>query len=81
MRYDDIRFSWWDDPDDEDNEEMFIDDDDSDSENDATYYRIIKADHDNYDDEPFTQECKMCGKERTLNEEGYCSQCWLIWNS
>lgn len=26
-------------------------------------------------------ECKMCGKEWSLNEEGYCSQCWVIWNS
>lgn len=25
--------------------------------------------------------CKMCGKEWSLNEEGYCSQCWVVWNS
>lgn len=26
-------------------------------------------------------ECKMCGCERSLNDEGYCSSCWVIWNS
>lgn len=26
-------------------------------------------------------ECKMCGKESRTNNEGYCSQCWTIWNS
>lgn len=26
-------------------------------------------------------ECKMCGKERNVNKEGYCSQCWQVWNS
>jgi len=26
-------------------------------------------------------ECKMCGKDRSLNDEGYCSSCWQIWNS
>ena len=26
-------------------------------------------------------ECKMCGKERILNNEGYCSSCWQVWNS
>lgn len=31
--------------------------------------------------EPDYPECKMCGKERNVNNEGYCSQCWAIWNS
>lgn len=26
-------------------------------------------------------ECAMCGKERVINDSGYCSQCWQIWNS
>lgn len=26
-------------------------------------------------------ECKMCGKDVSLNDEGYCSSCWMIWNS
>jgi len=30
---------------------------------------------------PWDDECVMCGKERQLNLEGYCSQCWQIWNS
>jgi len=29
----------------------------------------------------FDDECKMCGKERSLNHEGYCSHCWQVWNS
>lgn len=31
--------------------------------------------------EDMTSECKMCGKERILNDEGYCSECWQVWNS
>lgn len=26
-------------------------------------------------------ECVMCGKERPVNDEGYCSSCWQVWNS
>ena len=26
-------------------------------------------------------ECVMCGIERSLNVEGYCSKCWQVWNS
>lgn len=26
-------------------------------------------------------ECNMCGKERPVNDEGYCSSCWQVWNS
>jgi len=26
-------------------------------------------------------ECNMCGRERNINDSGYCSQCWVIWNS
>lgn len=26
-------------------------------------------------------ECSMCGRERNINDSGYCSQCWVIWNS
>jgi len=43
------------------------------------YDRYEYDDDDDY--EPFEDECKMCGKERPLNEQGYCSQCWVIWNS
>jgi hypothetical protein len=26
--------------------------------------------------------CKMCGVEwKSLNEDGYCSSCWTVWNS
>lgn len=26
--------------------------------------------------------CKMCGNEwKSLNAAGYCSSCWVIWNS
>lgn len=26
--------------------------------------------------------CKMCGNEhKSLNEQGYCSSCWTVWNS
>jgi len=36
----------------------------------------IKAMNDSYED-----ECKMCGRERYLNNKGYCASCWTIWNS
>lgn len=39
---------------------------------------------DNPDDdtyEGYDDECVMCGRERMLNSEGYCSMCWTIWNS
>lgn len=26
-------------------------------------------------------ECSMCGRERNINDSGYCSQCWVNWNS
>lgn len=29
----------------------------------------------------FEPECKMCGKDKPLNYEGYCSTCWTVWNS
>jgi hypothetical protein len=26
--------------------------------------------------------CKMCGNEwKSLNQQGYCSSCWTVWNS
>jgi len=25
-------------------------------------------------------ECNMCGRERNINDSGYCSQCWQVWN-
>ena len=28
-----------------------------------------------------SDECKMCGGEWPLNDEGYCSRCWNIWKS
>lgn len=40
------------------------------------YYDYDFINHSMFDD-----ECKMCGKERNLNNEGYCSPCWQIWNS
>jgi len=40
---------------------------------------------DTYEDdmplEGFDGECNMCGRERFLNDEGYCSFCWQVWNS
>jgi len=42
---------------------------------DYTYY------DDDYYEPPYESECNMCGRERSLNEHGYCSQCWVIWNS
>lgn len=32
-------------------------------------------------DDSAYQECKMCGKERKLNTEGYCGECWQVWTS
>jgi len=32
-------------------------------------------------DDDYSCECKMCGGERPLNDDGYCSRCWQIWNS
>ena len=73
MSYDDIRFSHWDDPDDDDTEdESLFEYADEYADGEMFYYRDVFADD---------EECKMCGKERSLNTEGYCSQCWQIWNS
>lgn len=81
MSYDDIRFSGWDDPD-NDEDLSFLPDDWEDSDPNQ-YGEVIDMgyDYEFEDDEPFTQECVMCGKERVLNEKGYCSECWQIWNS
>lgn len=38
-------------------------------------------DEDILEEEPWDSECVMCGCERKLNNEGYCSSCWQIWNS
>lgn len=38
-------------------------------------------DEDILEEEPWDDECVMCGRERRLNQEGYCSSCWAIWNS
>lgn len=33
-------------------------------------------------DDAISQGCKMCGNEwKSLNEKGYCSSCWTVWNS
>jgi len=29
----------------------------------------------------WNSECRMCGSERLLNPDGYCSRCWQVWNS
>jgi len=50
----------------------------------AEYETFSDYDDDDYDDDPFEpceNECVMCGRERPLNSEGYCSPCWTIWNS
>lgn len=78
MSYGDIRFSGWDDPDDDDQDTG--DDQDTDE---LDYYW---PEYDAYDDgggyyEPPQSECVMCGKERSVNSEGYCGQCWVVWNS
>lgn len=71
MPYDDIRFSWWDDPDDDEGQDEFFY---------ADEYGDIEM-FDSYYEPPYESECNMCGKERSLNSEGYCSQCWQVWNS
>lgn len=65
MPYDDIRFSHWDDPDDDECDEHGGSDD----------MLHDGATHDNL------EECRMCGIERKLNSQGYCSKCWTVWNS
>lgn len=31
---------------------------------------------------PSHQICAMCGNEwKSLNDDGYCSSCWQVWNS
>ena len=70
MSYDDIRFSHWDDPEDD-----MTDDDSYEYYDDYDYedtYEEFYADG---------MECVMCGRERSLNDDGYCSSCWTIWNS
>lgn len=33
-------------------------------------------------DDATSQGCQMCGNEwKSLNEQGYCSSCWTVWNS
>ncbi len=29
----------------------------------------------------YSGDCKMCGGDKPLNDAGYCSWCWQIWNS
>lgn len=76
MPYDDIRFSWWDDPDEDDDTEY-----DGDEPLDASWDRPAFV----WDEEEiylaYDGECVMCGKERPVNGEGYCSSCWQVWNS
>lgn len=82
MPYDDIRFSWWDDPDDDDDDETLDRGDDPDDV-------VLSASWDkpsyNWDDEDiylsYHDFCFMCGMERTVNDEGYCSSCWQVWKS
>ena len=82
MPYDDTRFSHWDDPDDDP-------DDESDSDGMSLllqgYRALLDGKQDEFADRikaMFTEhDCKMCGKGRSLNNEGYCSSCWQIWNS
>jgi len=69
MPYDDIRFSGWDDPDDDDGDMFEYENEYADIE----FFGDYELDE--------GQECNMCGKERSLNDQGYCSQCWTIWNS
>lgn len=83
MTYDDIRFSWWDDPDDDDempNTHAPLGD-----EPDDPIYASWDEPAFIWDDEEiylsYDGECVMCGKERPVNDEGYCSSCWQVWNS
>lgn len=33
-------------------------------------------------DDAVSGGCQMCGNEwKSLNKQGYCSNCWAIWNS
>lgn len=33
-------------------------------------------------DDAVSNGCQMCGNEhKSLNEQGYCSSCWTVWNS
>lgn len=44
---------------------------------------VIKDDNagEGYESDVYESECSMCGKERCMNTDGYCSQCWQVWNS
>lgn len=60
------------------------DDDDIEDEHDLMDYEpswraLLALDH-GYS-EPYDSECVMCGKERSLNDEGYCGSCWTVWTS
>lgn len=81
MSYDDIRFSGWDDPD-KDEDLNFLPDDWDDSDPNQ-YGEMIDMGYDYEFEDDFTDlpECVMCGKERNVNDKGYCSECWQIWNS
>lgn len=65
--------SWWSCLSDPDDDEDFPLDDDGNAE----FWYEDDPDYTEIDDD----ECVMCGKERSLNDKGYCSQCWQVWNS
>lgn len=52
--------------------------------NSVGYFTVEETDEfygeDNEEVVVWNAECRMCGSERLLNHEGYCSRCWEVWS-